>query len=136
MIESGYYPPGAEYDPNAPYNQSDNDPVDVEVTISQTLSRNATIAVTDYTEEHWEDWETGDEGEIIHTKGTDYDFSESDLKEAYKSQEYDVPELLYILKSLLDKEINNTLDEKEKKRLSKIRECCKGWTVDEYEVVK
>ena len=39
MTENGYYPLGTEHNPNAPWNQSDPEPVKVEVVISQTLSR-------------------------------------------------------------------------------------------------
>ena len=48
MIESGYYPIGEEYNPNAPYNQSNIEPIQLKVIISQSLSRPTTIEVTDY----------------------------------------------------------------------------------------
>ena len=51
MIKSDYYPPGAEFDPNAPYNQSDPEPVEVDVCISQTLHKSTTISTTDYVAE-------------------------------------------------------------------------------------
>ena len=43
MIESGYYPPGAEHDPNAPWNQVDPEPRKVEVTVSITLSKTVEV---------------------------------------------------------------------------------------------
>lgn len=129
------YPAGAEYDKNAPYNQSDPDPVEVDVTISQSLSRQATIEVTDYSLDQWEDYDIDDEGNTTHTGGVDYNFSECNFTEAYESQEYTIPDLLNILSSLLDKEIKNTENTSEKKRLNKILACCKEWIVDETEVV-
>ena len=42
------YPPGAANDPNAPYNQYENPEVEVEVTVSITLSKTVKVLVTDY----------------------------------------------------------------------------------------
>ena len=39
MTESGYYPPGAEHDPNAPWNQEELPEREIEVTVSVTLSK-------------------------------------------------------------------------------------------------
>ena len=47
MSESGYYPAGAEYDTNAPWNQIDPEPQEVEVTISMTISKTVKVKVTD-----------------------------------------------------------------------------------------
>lgn len=43
MRESGYYPPGAEFDPSAPYNQCDPPDIDIEVTVFETLTKTANI---------------------------------------------------------------------------------------------
>ena len=48
-MASGYYPPGAEYDPNAPYNQSDPPEVEVELIATETMTK--TISV--YTNKVW-----------------------------------------------------------------------------------
>ena len=48
MTESGYYPPGAEHDPNAPWNQVDNPEREIEVTVSVTLSKTVKVRVSDY----------------------------------------------------------------------------------------
>lgn len=42
------YPPGAANDPRAPYNQYENPEVEVEVTVSITLSKTVKVLVTDY----------------------------------------------------------------------------------------
>ena len=47
-MESGYYPPGAEFDPRAPYNQVDLPEKEIEVTISVTLSKTVKVTVDDY----------------------------------------------------------------------------------------
>lgn len=38
MKESGYYPPGAEFDPNAPYNEPLTKNYDVSISLSFTLN--------------------------------------------------------------------------------------------------
>lgn len=66
MKESGYYPAGAEFDPRAPYNEVEQPPKDIEVTISAIVSKTIKVPVRDYT--------IDEEGNI--------DFSECDLKKA------------------------------------------------------
>ena len=70
MIESGYYPIGAEFDPKAPYNEEIIPDKEIEVTISVTLSKTVKITVNDYT--------IDEEGYC--------DFSECDLHKAVKEQ--------------------------------------------------
>ena len=70
MIESGYYPIGAEFDPKAPYNEEIIPDKEIEVTISVTLSKTVKITVNDY---------------IIDEEGCP-DFSECDLHKAVKEQ--------------------------------------------------
>lgn len=78
MIESGYYPAGAEYDPKAPWNQVEPEPRKIEVTVSITLSKTVEVEVTDYIAEDDSD-EDGYHGII-------YDYSECDLKQAVRDQ--------------------------------------------------
>jgi hypothetical protein len=49
MMESGYYPPGAEFDPNAPYNQSEPPEIPVELTATETMTKTITV----YTNKVW-----------------------------------------------------------------------------------
>ncbi len=46
MYESGYYPAGAEHDPNAPWNQSNPEPVSQDIEYSCTMRRTATVETT------------------------------------------------------------------------------------------
>ena len=121
----GDYPPGAENDPNAPYNQKEQEPVDIDVCVSCTLSKSTTI------------------------KGNP---EVDDLKDIYEQQEYTIPELLDEFDWILRKEIAETkatiksLDDNmsnAKKALessiiqyNNILKSIKGWTVDELEVIK
>ena len=91
MIESGYYPIREEYNPNAPYNQSNIESIPLKVIISQSLSRPATIEVTDYITNEWEDVEIDENDKFHKIEGIEYDFSDSDLKGAYERQEYTIP---------------------------------------------
>lgn len=79
MIESGYYPPGTEYDPNAPWNQVDNPEREIEVTISVTLSKTVKIKVSDY---KITDSGKDEDGEYFE----DIDYSDCDLKGAVEEQ--------------------------------------------------
>jgi len=50
MTESGYYPPGAEFDPNAPYNQVENEIKDFECDVTCTLGKCMSISTAMYRE--------------------------------------------------------------------------------------
>ena len=78
MTESGYYPPGAEYDPKAPWNQVDPEPRKIEVTVSITLSKTVEVEVTDYT--------TTEEIDEDNNHNIIYDYSECDLERAVRNQ--------------------------------------------------
>ena len=149
MFESGYYPPGAEHDPNAPYNQSDLDPIDVDCYISYSISKDITVSTTDYIAEEWEDWDSDDEGGYVHSGGVDYDFSNCNFSEAYHQDHYDILELLEQLKVFLEGAIEDleqlspevSKEEKAAKRANlriykQMLEDCQGWTLDEEEVGK
>lgn len=136
MIESGYYPIGEEYNPNAPYNQSNIESILLKVIISQSLSRSTTINVTDYITNEWEDIEIDKNGKFHKIEGVEYDFSDSDLKGAYERQEYTIPELLDYLKDYLIADINKCNEESKKRKLQHILKCCEDWEVDETEVIE
>ena len=136
MIESGYYPIEEEYNPNAPYNQSNIEPIQLKVIISQSLSRPTTIEVTDYITNEWEDIEIDENGKFHKIEGIEYDFSDSDLKGAYERQEYTIPELLDYLKDYLIADINKCNEESKKRKLQHILKCCEDWEVDETEVIE
>ena len=136
MIESGYYPIEEEYNSNAPYNQSNIEPIQLKVIISQSLSRPTTIEVTDYITNEWEDIEIDEGGKFHKIEGIEYDFSDSDLKGAYERQEYTIPELLDYLKDYLIADINKCNEESKKRKLQHILKCCEDWEVDETEVIE
>jgi hypothetical protein len=73
------YPPGAANDPLAPYNQVDPEPIEIEVTVSITLSKTVKIYVDDYIQEAPES-----DGEVYYAG--DIDFSECNLNKAVEEQ--------------------------------------------------
>ena len=114
MIESGYYPPGAEFDVNAPYNQKELPEKEIEVTVSITLSKTVKIKVSDYTIYSNED----DNGKCFD----EIDYSDCNLKEAVEEQ-ITLPQNAY-----------NYITPKSNKEVQAIFDL-KEWNVDEMEVI-
>ena len=110
MTESGYYPPGAEHDPRAPYNEVETPEKEVEVTVSITLSKTVKIKVSDYITSGVEVDEDGNKYE-------DIDYSECDLKKAVEEQ-ITLPQNACI----------HMLPQ------TKIYEDLAGWNVDDFEI--
>lgn len=102
------YPWGADT-PDAPWNQSDPESKEVNVTVSITLSKQFTIKVDDYKE-----YTDQDEDDIYTT----VDFSDCDLKKAVQEQ-INLPNEAYKL-TLKETKYYNDL---------------KDWCVDDFEVI-
>ena len=103
MIESGYYPMGAEFDKNAPYNQVEPEPLEIEVTVSVTLSKTMKIKVNDYLEEiEDDDARAAAEDDMRDEYGDDYidescdddarDCAIEDMKDEYGDDYIDMDE--------------------------------------------
>lgn len=135
MYDNYNYPVGADGS-DAPYNQSDPEPVEVDVCISQTLHKSTTISTTDYVAEECEDCERDDNGEFVTTGGVSYDFSDSDLLNAYKNDSWTIPELLYELKDYIKQDLNKGCSESKKAWLERMMKACEGWELDEEEVIE
>lgn len=134
MYDNYNYPLGAD-GPNAPWNQKNPEEVSVDVTISQTLSRNTTLLVSDYEAEVWEDVDTDVDGPY-KTGGIAYDFSNCDLPAAYEQQEYTIPQLLEYLKAYLTVDIAECPQNSGRKaKLQRLLQCCEGWETDETEII-
>lgn len=119
MTESGYYPPGAEHDPNAPWNQADNPEREIEVTVSVTLSKTVKIKVSDY---EITDSGKDEDGEYFE----DVDYSNCDLKKAVLEQ-ITLPQSAGII--LSNDDLFNEDYDKNVKDLS-------DWNVDDFEVIE
>jgi hypothetical protein len=124
-MESGYYPPGAEFDPNAPYNQVDPPDREIEVTVSMTISKTFTVTVNDYTEE------SGiDEDGPYHS----IDYSDCDLHKAVEDQVTLPTDLAGYTKSIFDKDLDLKAAGMPR-YLKQAIEDCEGWDIDEMEVI-
>jgi hypothetical protein len=125
-MESGYYPPGAEFDSNAPYNQVDPEEKEIEVTVSMTISKTFTINVTDYEEEYGID-------EDGHYHNVDY--SNCDLHSAVKDQITLPTDLPLFVKRIF----NADLDLKSAKMPLCLKQAindCEYWDIDDFEVIQ
>jgi len=110
-------------------------PIDVEVTITQTLSRNTTIQTSDYIATDWLDEELNDDGTVSRYGGTEYDYSECNLLKDYEEQDYTIPDLLNELSAYLTVELNKTPKRGGRYNVLKnMLKACKEWVVDDSEV--
>lgn len=120
MIESGYYPPGAEFDPRAPWNEQEVPERRFDVCISQTLSKSTRVTTNDYIPEVDQD-----EGGVYKLTDT----SDTDWKKAYNNEHYTPLGLIQEFKEMLEK--NTPIPETRRKHL--IDECM-NWIEDDLEV--
>lgn len=118
MRESGYYPPGAELDPNAPYNEPVIPEQDFEVDVEYVLQKKAVKVTTDDYRPEFDD-ETGHVG--ANTEDTDWE-------NAYNNSHYTIPELLSELESYINKDLERYKGSATKERqLKEMLEDCQGW---------
>ena len=131
MSNADYYPAGAAYDENAPYNEVGTPEIEAEVTVGITLERIATIT-TD--EVYWDgdDWELCDDADTW--KAYDYDYCS-------------IPDMLDELVKYIDKELHHlqkfikarTANKEERERyhlLNKMKESAVGWEEVDREMDK
>ena len=101
MKESGFYPAGAEFDKNAPYNETsnDNEPIEIAVEYSVILRKKTTISTTDYVVDEWEECERDEEGNLVRYGEREINYDSVDLAEEYDRQHYSPMQLIHLLKS-------------------------------------
>ena len=124
MIESGYYPIGAQYDKDAPWNEKDPPIKNFEVCISQTLSKTVKVVTNKYRLEN--------EGAelFIDTKDTDW-------KEIYNEEHYTPIELINKFKEfLVGLHIDPIATPNEYLKYKKLISECENWIEDETEVLE
>jgi len=47
-MSNGGYPAGADYDPHAPWNEKDKEPIEVEVTVTAIMEKKMVVTTYDY----------------------------------------------------------------------------------------
>jgi hypothetical protein len=140
-MESGYYPPGAEHDPNAPYNQVDPPEREFKVTATFSVDKEVTVRTSDYVAE--EDWDD-DMG-----KCESIDTSDTNWIAAYQEQHESIEDLLCEFKTMMEKRIMDikfnaqrlgnpltSYEKKEIKHMEYLIEECQGWATHDFEVVE
>ena len=122
MRESGYYPPGAEFDPNAPYNQVDPSEQEFDITITQTLSKSLSV----FTDQYNFICDMDEDGVSV-----EYDTSDTNWHDVYEENHHTPLQLIELFKRMLEQkeEIPESL------RQHLIEECSE-WCEDDCEIIK
>lgn len=135
MNESGYYPMGAEYDPRAPWNETENTPREFDVEVEYWMSKTDRVETSDYSEYA----ERDEDGEWISEITTDDVSWESEWAE----QHYSVAQLLEMYANRLRDDLeevkaDSLLNERERsrriRRLQHLINECDGWEESELSV--
>lgn len=123
MSDRDYYPAGAYSDPNAPYNQPDDqDPININVEVSMCLTHRASVQTTNYDE--YIDEEGCSERDL-------YD-SASEIQGYYEKQHMSIPQLLGELAKYINAELQTDgLSYSRRTELEQMLMDCEGWTVND-----
>ena len=128
------YPPGAEFDPNAPWNEVEVPEKDFDVTCSQSLSKTVTVCTNNYIPgASGCDYEPDGEGGYS-TIGwyEDDDTSDTDWAQEYHENDYHTPaQLLELFKDILVRDLENGNLFRSERYTKHLIEECQGWTEDE-----
>ena len=119
MRDSDYYAPGSYNDPNAPWNESDPDPIEVNVEVTTLVKNNLIVTTTEYER-------TEDGIELLCTY--------KDVEEAVTEQCHLVPELMQMLANYVKAELDSGATGKRKWHLQEVLACCEGWEQTDIEV--
>lgn len=125
MKESGYYPPGAEFDPSAPYNEIPIEEREFDVEVEYAMRKECKVTTDDYVPEI--DDENGHE--YANTENTDWDTAYAN------SNNYSIPELLLELESYIKRDLESYKGNENMERyLNEMLESCREWEVIESNI--
>lgn len=124
MIESGYFPSGAEHDTSAPYNEKKQPPITETCLIRQVLTKEVEVETTDY------NICKGEDG------CADYEMGEVEWECEYSKQHMTIEELLHELKTYIEHDISLSQTGRQKYRLKWMLNELKGWEREEMTVEK
>ena len=133
------YPPGAEHDPNAPYNQVDVPEKEFDVTCSQSLSKTVTVITNNYIPgASGVDYEPDDEGGYCAVGWHDPDdTSDTNWADEYHDNEHYTPlQLIELFKKHLENELIRMGEVKNERWIKHLIEECSDWTEDDTEYVE
>ncbi len=129
MMESGYYPMGAEHDPNAPYNEpSPNKYRDFKCTVTATIAKDdMDITSNDYVVCDEKD----EDGTPIHEIITDNIEWDKD----YLAGGYSIIDLLDELRKYVEHDISMTgINTSKGRHLQRLLHACQGWYIEDLYV--
>lgn len=120
MRESGYYPPGAEFDPNAPWNQVDPPEVTYDATATVVLRKDDEVCT---------DMVYCDDGDISLCEDVT-------VKELWNDSHIDIPTLLDELVKYIDAELTDKPSSMRADRLHMMKRSAQNWVMieDDYEI--
>lgn len=128
MFESGYYPAGAEHDPNAPWNEREPEPVSQKVEYSCVMRRTAEVETTDYVpgsvEKEWN-------GEGFIAVRDDDDFTDTDWLAEYNHAYRTPKELIDLLKETAKELAAGKMPDKPKSFWNDVVADCENWTIED-----
>lgn len=137
------YPPGAEHDPNAPYNQVDVPEKEFDVTCSQSLSKTVTVWTNNYIPgASGVDYEPDDEGGYCAVGWHDPDdTSDTNWGDEYHDNDHYTPiQLIELFKESLKNQLESWkgMDETSAgkaqiRRIEHLIEECSNWIEDDTE---
>ena len=120
-------PMGSEYDKNAIWEQVENQAVERDCEVTETITRRVTLSTADYISEEDLDDEFG--------KCVSADTSDTDWVGEYSNQEYTVLELIDKLKAYVEEDFKDTSPNTSKGReLQRLLSACNGWEQVELNV--
>lgn len=129
-MNNSYYPAGTENDPRAPWNETEQSPISVEVDYSCTIRRTATVETTDYISgEVDKEWD----GEGYVVVRNDDDFSEVNWLEEFRDTYRTPLQLIDVLRTTAEELQQGKIPNKSQSFWRDIIADCKDWTLDDEE---
>ena len=122
MIESGYFPPGAEFDENAPYNQVEVRERDFDIECEFVMRKCVTVTTNDYAP----DYDDEDGREDANTENTDW------AQAFAESGHFTIQDLINELREYVIEDMKSCTPNTGKgAHLERLLSACQGWETAE-----
>lgn len=119
MRESGYYAPGTEFDPRAPWNEKEPEEIEKDCEVWTAVKKTMPVPTQCY--EPCEPWE-------------EPDLSGVDWSDEFATRCRDIPEILRDLCELVKKYAPQQMTRREARYLRELLDDAEGWETDEIHV--
>lgn len=129
------YPPGAQYDPSAPWNEPEIPEKEFDVTCCQTLSKTVSVFTDNYIPgASGVDYEYDPEGSVAVGWHDPDDTSDTNWNNEYHENDHYTPlQLIELFKKYLENDLNRMSEVKNEKRIKHLIEECSDWIEDDVE---